>query len=271
LTLAFNELAAFFSYSRADSSFVVQLAADLKAAGANVWLDQLDITPGQRWDSAIEDALKICPRLIVILSPTSVNSTNVMDEVSFALEEQKTVIPVIYTDCAIPFRLRRLQHVDFKHDYGHGLKELLNVLAPRQKPEPSAPAISDVRDVPEMKKGRNLAEPAQVQAARTQAAAHESSDSFLSRYPGGAKAVAAVFAVLIVGIIFYWKFLPSPTKKQAQDVPRPTTLAESTNPQPAVREQPEPLRQPDQGQPIRTVPSEKRANPEKSEAGSASA
>jgi TPR repeat protein len=266
LTLTSNELAAFFSYSRDDSSFVVQLAADMKAAGANVWLDQLDITPGQRWDRAIEDALKNCPRLIVILSPTSVNSTNVMDEVSFALEEQKTVIPVVYRDCAIPFRLRRLQYVDFKHDYSQGFKELLSVVAPQQKPEPGAPTISDVRDVPAMNKGREVAERAGVEAARTRATARESSGGFVSRYPGGLKAVAAVFAVLIVGLIFYWKFLPSPTKKQAQDVPRVTAQPESTNAPPVVPQEPEPLRKTDQGQPIRAVPSQKKANAEKSEA-----
>lgn len=107
---------ASFSYSREDSDFALRLAGDLKAAGAGVWLDQLDIVPGQRWDRAVEDALTNCPRMMVILSPASVSSTNVMDEVSFALEEQKIVIPVVYRDCTIPFRLRRVQHVDFRSD-----------------------------------------------------------------------------------------------------------------------------------------------------------
>jgi hypothetical protein len=160
---------AFFSYSRDDSGFVVRLAGDLKAVGANVWLDQLDIIPGQRWDRAIEDAMKNCPRLIVILSPTSVESTNVMDEVSFALEKHKTVIPVLYKDCEIPFRLRRLQYVDFRRDYAHGLKELLKVLAPQQEPEPSTPALPNVRDqirtdIPEMKPPQTEAEKARSES-----------------------------------------------------------------------------------------------------------
>jgi TIR domain len=119
---------AFFSYSRHDSEFVLKLAKDLRAAGARVWLDQLDIHPGQRWDSAIEQALADCPHLLVILSPSSVESTNVMDEVSFALEEKKLVIPVLYQDCKIPFRLRRLQYVDARVEYGKGLAELLRML-----------------------------------------------------------------------------------------------------------------------------------------------
>jgi len=33
----------FFSYSRADSEFVLKLATDLRNAGIDIWLDQLDI------------------------------------------------------------------------------------------------------------------------------------------------------------------------------------------------------------------------------------
>ncbi len=134
---------AFFSYSRDDSDFALKLAGDLKAGGASVWLDQVDITPGDQWDRAVEDALTNCPRLLVILSPASVSSRNVMDEVSFALEKGKTVIPVLYRDCAVPFRLRRVQHVDFRQDYGRGLQDLLKTLAPEQGAGQSRPAISE--------------------------------------------------------------------------------------------------------------------------------
>jgi hypothetical protein len=76
--------------------------------------------------------------MLVILSPDSVESESVSDEVSFALDEQKTVIPVTYRDCTIPFRWRRLQRVDFRQDYARGLKELRKVLAPQQQSEHSA-------------------------------------------------------------------------------------------------------------------------------------
>jgi len=119
---------AFISYSREDSEFALKLAGDLKAGGAAVWLDQLDIAPGQRWARAVQDALNECPRMLVILSPASASSTNVDDEVSFALEEKKTVIPVIYRECKIPFRLRPFQYVDFRSDYDAALKRLLRTL-----------------------------------------------------------------------------------------------------------------------------------------------
>ncbi len=130
---------AFFSYSRDDSAFALRLAADLKASSAKVWVDQLDITPGQRWDSAVEDALKTSPVLLVLLSPASVKSTNVQDEVALALDEEKTLIPILYRDCEIPFRLRRLQYVDFRQDYRAGLNRLIEILAGQREPAAKVP------------------------------------------------------------------------------------------------------------------------------------
>lgn len=99
------------------------------------------------WDVAIEDALSKCLSMMVILSTVSVGSVNVCDEVAFALDRQKRVIPVLYRDCEIPFRLARLQHIDFRSDYVRGLKMLRNALAPplpgqthqSQHQPPSAP------------------------------------------------------------------------------------------------------------------------------------
>jgi hypothetical protein len=123
-----NAETTFFSYSRTDSDFVKQLAKDLRSAGARVWLDQLDIKPGAHWDSAIEKALNESKHLIVVLSPASVSSNNVMDEVSFALDNGKSIIPVLINDCSIPFRLRRLQYIDFTGDHQQGLSQLVAVL-----------------------------------------------------------------------------------------------------------------------------------------------
>ena len=119
---------AFLSYAREDAEFVLRLAKDLRTGGAGVWVDQLDIAPGQRWDRAVEDALAKCLQLVVILSPAAVESTNVMDEVSLALEDGKTVVPVLHRQCKIPFRLRRLQYVDLSLDYKAGHDRLLETL-----------------------------------------------------------------------------------------------------------------------------------------------
>ena len=82
----------------------------------------------------VEDALNCCPRVLVVLSPGSVKSDNVRDEVSFALSKQKRLIPVLYRECDIPFRLARLQQIDFRSDYARGLKAVIKALGMEQSP-----------------------------------------------------------------------------------------------------------------------------------------
>lgn len=125
----------FFSYARADSEFALRLAGDMRAAGGDLWIDQLDIPTGVRWDQAVGDALKACPRLLIILSPASVASQNVMDEVAFAIDETKQILPVLHRSCDVPFRLRRLQHIPFTDDYDKALTKLLTALAARPRGE----------------------------------------------------------------------------------------------------------------------------------------
>jgi len=135
----------FFSYARADSEFVLRLASDLRSASISLWIDQLDIRPGDRWDSSVENALVASPCLLVVLSPASVASQNVMDEVAFALANKKKVVPVLHQRCEIPFRLQRLQYIDFTATYEHGFTQLLAALnALQQSPttETGAPQAS---------------------------------------------------------------------------------------------------------------------------------
>lgn len=131
-----QEPAAFISYSREDSEFALRLAQDLKAAGAHVWLDQLDILPGRPWDNAIEQALGEAIQMLIVLSPSSARSENVRNEISYALEQGKIIIPVLYKDCVVPLQLQRAQRIDFRADYARGLNHLLEHLHVSQ-PDPS--------------------------------------------------------------------------------------------------------------------------------------
>ncbi len=119
---------AFISYCRDDQEFALRLAQDLKDAGAAVWLDQLDIIPGHPWDDAVEGALRSAAKMLVILTPTSVSSENVRDEIAYALKQGKIVIPVLYLECEIPLRLERKQHIDFRTNYARGVDKLLHEL-----------------------------------------------------------------------------------------------------------------------------------------------
>ena len=50
----------FFSYARQNKEVAIELAKQLKSAGVNLWVDQLDIPAGTRWDREIEKALEAC-------------------------------------------------------------------------------------------------------------------------------------------------------------------------------------------------------------------
>jgi formylglycine-generating enzyme required for sulfatase activity len=143
-----GELKYFFSYARKDSEFVLKLAQDLRAVGVNLWLDQLDILGGREWDREVEEALKTSRGMIAILSPESVTSNNVMNEVSYALEEGRLVVPILLHPCDKPFRLRRLQHIDFTAGYDTGFSQLLRALG-IEKPSQPPPEKSSVREVTE--------------------------------------------------------------------------------------------------------------------------
>ena len=118
----------FLSYARSDQEFALKLARDLIDAGADLFVDQFDIDVSDNWDASIEAALDACEDFVVLLSQASVASENVRDEINFALEESKRIVPVVSETCKIPFRLRRKQHADLTNGYKAGFKVLTKAL-----------------------------------------------------------------------------------------------------------------------------------------------
>ena len=112
----------FISYSRMNKGFALKLTKELKEAGFYVWLDQLDIPTGSRWDDELEKALDECEIFMVILTPDSISSENVKDEIGYAIDHKKRILPVLLEDAKIPLRLRRFQYVDFtSKNYDEGV------------------------------------------------------------------------------------------------------------------------------------------------------
>jgi len=123
---------AFISYSRSDSEFALNLTNELRSDGYPVWLDQLDIPTGARWDDEVEKALRDHEIFLIILTPASVSSENVKDEIGYAIDHGKHIMPVLLKNCDVPLRLRRFQYVDFtKINFSDGVrraKQLLETL-----------------------------------------------------------------------------------------------------------------------------------------------
>lgn len=102
---------------------------------------------------AMPSALEGSKCLLVIVSPLSVASDNVMDEVSYAIDERKDVVPVLAAKCRIPLRMRRLQFIDFTDDYGSSFKHLLIRL--KTDPERNKDTTEKASDVSTREKMRS--------------------------------------------------------------------------------------------------------------------
>lgn len=84
----------FISYSRNDLEKAQVLAQLLTSAGLSVWIDQTGIDVSTSWSGEIVDAIGACKALIVLLSPSSVASKNVVREVALAFEKNKKILPL---------------------------------------------------------------------------------------------------------------------------------------------------------------------------------
>jgi len=109
---------AFISYSHADKESVLDLYHQLKDSGANLWLDQFELSPGTLFQQEIERAMKASDAMLIILSRNSNISKWVSFEGSFfyslGQSDKKLIIPIAFDDegrslaTALPFLQGRL-------------------------------------------------------------------------------------------------------------------------------------------------------------------
>lgn len=97
----------FVSYAHDDEPRILPILERLRAAGVQTWRDAEAIRPGEDYADAIAHAIMGCRLLIVFLSHTSVSRDFVNNEIDFALDEKKPIIPLmIDPDVKLPPRLK---------------------------------------------------------------------------------------------------------------------------------------------------------------------
>src|SRR3972149_8698869 len=116
----------FISYGREDEGAARRLFGDLKKAGLDPWFDKECLFPGQKWRTAIRQAIGESRYFLALLSSKSVARRGVIqkeirDGLS-VLEEFPEVgtylIPVRLDDCEPPYQmLHDLQWVDMFHSW----------------------------------------------------------------------------------------------------------------------------------------------------------
>jgi pSer/pThr/pTyr-binding forkhead associated (FHA) protein len=122
-------LRVFISHSSTDDDFVTGLASDMLKKGAlSPWVDHQEILPGGDWDKEIEKALEETPIMVVVLTPTAVNSMNVKAEWNYFLEKQKPVFPIVIKPCRVPVRLNVYQILNYEQSSEEQLNTLLGAI-----------------------------------------------------------------------------------------------------------------------------------------------
>jgi len=153
-----NPPKAFVSHNHADKALAESLARALRAVSVDAWFDAWEIEPG---DSLIQkifsEGLKDCAVFLVLLSPESITSKWVREELDVALisrlEGMTRVVPIVVRDCEIPMALRALLRFDLTTSdvptiarriadtaYGRSAKP------PVQPALPTAPSIPDISE-----------------------------------------------------------------------------------------------------------------------------
>jgi adenylate cyclase len=125
----------FISYSSKDREKADQLSELLASAGLSVWIDRSGIAGAEQWATEIVEGIKSCSTFLLLVSPHSIESENVLRELSLASEKHKRVLPVDIEPITLPssfeYPLAGLQRVPFAefdrivHSHKHGVEKII--------------------------------------------------------------------------------------------------------------------------------------------------
>ena len=126
----------FISYGREDLETARRLYKDLKGAGLEPWIDDVDLLPGQNWMQTINRVIQESRYVLTLLSSRSLSKRGyVQKELKKALDvldefppNDIFVIPVRVDECKpVDERLEGLHWVDLFPSYKDGLERILRV------------------------------------------------------------------------------------------------------------------------------------------------
>ena len=123
----------FISYAKEDRAVAERLCSDLRALGADPWLDVHKLRGGESWRDVVVAALRCATHILILISKSSVSKTGfVQSEVRLALELLEMVPPgkvfvvPIRLDESIPQhdRLNELHWIDLYQNYFAALTQI---------------------------------------------------------------------------------------------------------------------------------------------------
>ncbi len=117
----------FISHSWNDNSIAEKIYNNLKFNGAEIWIDYVELKPGEELPKQISQALEWCDTLLVIWSESAAKSHYVGLEWQAALDMHKRIILCLVDNAERPAILRGYRYIDFKN-FRKGYEQLLCAL-----------------------------------------------------------------------------------------------------------------------------------------------
>jgi hypothetical protein len=123
----------FISHGAQDRSFVeTELLGLFEALGQQVWYAREDISSAEEWERTINGGLQLCDGFVLVLSPRSIQSQWVKQELAWALKNRPgQIIPLLIEPCApdvLHQELSRIQHLDFVTNARQGRNQLISLV-----------------------------------------------------------------------------------------------------------------------------------------------
>ncbi|MEE4300113.1 MAG: alpha/beta fold hydrolase [Pseudomonadales bacterium] len=127
-----SEPYVFVCYSHHDSDAVHADLARLRGIGLRIWYDE-GISPGSEWSEELAQALEGAELVLFYATERSANSRHCRDEINFAHNHDKSILPIFLEDVSLPkgleLSLSSTQAVlRFRLDEDHYLEKLRSVL-----------------------------------------------------------------------------------------------------------------------------------------------
>jgi hypothetical protein len=85
----------FISYSHADSQWAKEFALSLRQRGVDVWLDQLEIKPGEPLSEAIERGLRGSDLVVTLINAENLSKPYLFFELGAALSMGKRIVGIV--------------------------------------------------------------------------------------------------------------------------------------------------------------------------------
>ena len=123
----------FISHSSDDKERIWPIVEYLIGNGISLWVDALEMRPGDKLFRRISQGIESSKFIAVMLTPTSVTSKWVEEEVRQALsnefyDDEIHVIPCMLEECEVPRYLRDRIYCDFRANIFRGICDLLKTL-----------------------------------------------------------------------------------------------------------------------------------------------